>query len=470
MPESAPTSRDPLLTRAAAHARDYLATVADRPVGATASGDELRRQLGGPLGHGGLDPIAVLDTLAAAAQTGTVATQGPRFFGFVTGGSLPVATAADWLVSAWDQNAATFVLSPLASVLEQVVSDWMKEIIGLDPIWSAGFVTGCQMANFTCLVSARHHVLAGVGWDVERDGLFGAPPIDVLVSDESHYTVFTALRMLGLGAARLRRVPTDGQGRMRADALATLLDQGSGPCLICAQAGNVNTGAVDPLEAIARLAKARGAWLHVDGAFGLWAAASPTYRHLVRGIAEADSIATDAHKWLNVPYDSGVAFTARPDAHRSALLLPAHYIQATASERDNRDFTPEESRRARVVPIYAALRTLGQDGLADLVDRCARLAGQMADRLAAAPRVTILNEVGLNQVLVRFAAKDGTVSGADEVTRRVIALVQQEGTCWLGGTTWQGQVAMRVSVSSWSTTADDIDRSAAAILRVLETV
>jgi glutamate/tyrosine decarboxylase-like PLP-dependent enzyme len=399
-----------------------------------------------------------------------VATQGPRYFGFVVGGSVPAATAADWLVSAWDQNAGVYVLSPLAAVVEQIVAGWIKELVGLPQTWSAGFVTGCQMANFTSLAAARHHVLRKVGWDVERDGLFGAPPIDVVVSAESHYTIFTALRMLGLGAERLRRIDTDAQGRMRADRLADALRGGTGPCVICAQSGNVNTGAFDPLAQVAPLARERGAWLHVDGAFGLWAAASPGLQRLVDGIALADSVATDAHKWLNVPYDSGIALTAHPESHRRALTLAAHYIQETQSERDPHEFTPEESRRARGVPIYAALRTLGRSGLRDMVERCCALARRMAGALVKHPQVRILNDVVLNQVLVQFVARGDGAAGADRFTQSIITKVQDEGTCWLGATTWQGKVAMRISISNWSTTADDIDRSAAAILAAVETI
>ena len=293
--------RDELLIRAARHATEYLAGIADRPVGATTTGDELRQALGGPLPESGEPATTVLDRLAAAGLGGTTATQGPRFFGFVVGGSLPEATAADWLVSAWDQNVGLFVLSPVVSVIETVTAGWICDIAGLPPTWSAGYVTGCQMANFSALATARHHVLAEAGWDVEADGLRGAPPLDVIVSDEAHYTIFTSLRMLGLGAARARRVPTDGQGRMRADELARMVERGRGPCVIAAQAGNVNTGAFDPIAEIVPIARARGAWLHVDGAFGFWACASPRLRHLVDGIASADSIATDGHNSCETP-------------------------------------------------------------------------------------------------------------------------------------------------------------------------
>jgi glutamate/tyrosine decarboxylase-like PLP-dependent enzyme len=458
---------DELLHRAAAHADAYLHDIRDRHVAATLTGEELRTMLGGSLAEAGSDPHAVIDALATAGRDGTVATQAPRYFGFVIGGSVPAATAADWLVSAWDQNACVFVMSPIAAVVEQIVAGWVTSLAGLPSSWSAGFVTGCQMANFTSLIAARHHVLRDAGWDVERDGLFGAPPIDVIVSDESHVTIFTALRMLGLGSERVRRVSTDSQGRMRADHLNDLLRDGTGPCIICAQAGNVNTGAFDPLAEIGPLARRRGAWLHVDGAFGLWAAVSPALRPLLDGLTFADSIATDAHKWLNVPYDSGIAMTAHPESHRRSLLLAAHYIQETRSERDPHEFTPEESRRARAIPIYAALRTLGRSGLRAIVERCCSHARRMADRLAADPRVRILNDVVLNQVLAQFAPSSGDESQADRFTQDVIARVQADGTCWAGGTSWQGKSAMRISFSNWSTTDEDVDRSAEAILRAV---
>jgi glutamate/tyrosine decarboxylase-like PLP-dependent enzyme len=304
---------------------------------------------------------------------------------------------------------------------------------------------------------------------VEQQGLFGAPPIDVFVNGEAHRTIFTALRLLGLGDARLRRVETDDAGRMQPAALAAALGSRHGPCLICAQAGNVNTGACDPLEALADVAAGRSAWLHVDGAFGAWAAASPSRRHLVAGLARIDSLATDGHKWLNVPYDCGIALTAHPEAHQAALTMPAHYIQMTPGVREPRAFTPDESRRARAIPLYAALATLGRDGVRDLVDRCCALAGRMAAALAPHPRVAVLNEVVLNQVLVRFRAEPGRdADGDDEVTRAVITRVQEDGTCWAGGTVWRGRTAMRISVSNWSSTEADIDRSATAILAALD--
>jgi len=455
------SDRTALLNHTAAFATRYLETIADRPVGATATADELRQSLGGPLTASGEPDDVVIDALATAAARGTVATQGPRYYGFVVGGSVPSATAADWLVSAWDQNSGVYVLSPLVAVVEDITAGWLKSLAGLPADWSTGFVTGCQGANFTALATARQHVLTAAGWDVEAQGLFGAPPIDVIVSDESHYTIFNALRMLGLGASRVRRIPCDGQGRMRVEDLRQALADGSAPCIVCAQAGNVNSGAFDPIDEIADACRARGAWLHVDGAFGLWAAANPARAHLVRGVDRADSVATDAHKWLNVPYDCGVVFTAHPTSHRSAMVMGAAYIVQSATERDPRDFVPEESRRARAVPVYAALRSLGRQGVADLVERCCGFAVRLADALLRQPGLTILNDVVLNQVLVRVTTGDDH----DAATRAMIERLQRDGTCWAGGTTWHGLAALRVSFSNWSTTDADVDRTAAAIVR-----
>jgi glutamate/tyrosine decarboxylase-like PLP-dependent enzyme len=446
-----------LLAKVQQHASAWFAELATRPVRATASADELRQMLGGPLPGSGIVPEAVTEILAVAGMRGTVASAGPRYFGFVVGGSLPAALAADWLVSAWDQNGAVFALSPLVAVIEQITGAWLRELAGLPPAMSFGFVTGCHMASFTGLAAARHRVLRNAGWDVEASGLFGAPPIELIVSEEAHYTISTALRLLGLGGNRVRRIATDSQGRMRAADLASALRGHRGPAIVCAQAGNVNTGAIDPLREIAACAKECGAWLHVDGAFGLWAAASPERAALVRGIENADSVATDAHKWLNVPYDCGIVFCADEAAHRSAMTLGAAYMLATGGERDPHEFVPEESRRARAVPVYAAVRALGRQGLAALVERNCRQARRFAEALRAAG-YEVRNEVTLNQVLVSF--------GTDEQTQRTIAAIQQDGTCWCGGTVWKGRASMRISVSNWSTTDADVERSIEAILRV----
>lgn len=450
-----------VLANAQKHALKWLGRVDERPVRATATSEELRGMLGGPLPESGAAPEKIVENLAKAAERGTSACSGPRYFGFVIGGSLPAAMAADWLVSAWDQNSGFYVMSPMVAVIEQITGAWLREIAGLPATMSFGFVTGCQMANFTGLAAARHRVLRSVGWDVEAKGLYGAPEIEVLAGDEAHATIFMALRLLGLGANRVTRIPADGQGRMRADALAAALRNKQGPCIVCAQAGNVNTGAFDPIEEIAALTKVRGAWLHVDGAFGLWAAASQEKAALVRGIEKADSIASDAHKWLNVPYDCGVIFCADEAAHRSAMSFAAAYLSATQAERDPHDFVPESSRRARAVPVYAALRSLGRRGLAEMIERNYRQARRFAEGLRAAG-FEVLNEVALNQVLVAF--------GGAEQTQQTIAAIQEEGTCWCGGTVWHGRAAMRISVSNWSTNDADVERSIEAMVRVARQV
>ncbi len=399
-----------------------------------------------------------------------MATPGPRYFGFVVGGSQPAALAADWLTSAWDQNAGLYVMSPAAAVAEEVVGRWLVELFGLPAGTSCGFTSGATMANFTALAAARHAVLRDAGWDVEERGLFGAPEIRVVLGDEAHATVFAALQMLGLGRGRVHRVAADRQGRMQPDALRATLAGLPGPTIVAAQAGNVNTGAFDLVPEIAGAVRAHGGWLHVDGAFGLWAAASPRLCDRVAGLEQCDSWTTDAHKWLNVPYDSGLVFVRDAAAHRTAMTHgAAYYVETAGAERDNYNWVPESSRRARGFTIHAALRALGRDGLAALIDGCCAHARRFAELLGAHPAVTILNDVVLNQVLVRFAppgeAGDAPSDAADALTRDVIARVQADGTCWLGGTTWHGMAAMRISVSSWATTADDVDRSAAAILR-----
>ncbi|HTO99281.1 MAG TPA: aminotransferase class V-fold PLP-dependent enzyme [Myxococcales bacterium] len=443
----------------------YLDAVQQRPVGARLDAGSLRARLGGPLPEEGEPAAQVVERLAREADPGIVATAGPRFFGFVIGGSLPAALGADWLTSAWDQNAGLFVLSPAASVVEETVLEWLTGIFGLPAGTGMGFVTGGQMANTTCLAAARQSVLARAGWDVAARGLIGAPPISVLAGDEAHITVYGALRLLGLGDASVTKIPTDGQGRMQPDALRDALRSRRGmPLIVCAQAGNVNTGSFDPLPEITRLAREQGAWVHVDGAFGLWAAAAPSTRNLMAGAENADSWATDAHKWLNVPYDGGLAFVRDTAVHRAAMARTASYLQPTEAHRDNYEWTPEFSRRARGFTVYAALRSLGRAGLAALVERCCAHARLFAEILSAAPGVRVVNEVVLNQVLVRFDPPSGSPEEGDTWTREVIARVQREGTCWLSGTAWRGRALMRISVCNWSTTADDVRRSCAAIL------
>lgn len=449
-----------LLDRAHAHAGQWLRGQNDRHVGARASREQLIAALGAPLPAGPGDAGAILDLIASQAERGAIASGSPRYYGFVIGGSYPIATATDWLVSALDQNAGIFATSPLAAVLEEVAGDWLLELFDLPRESRVGFVTGCQMANFTALAAARHAVLRRAGWDVEADGLQGAPTVNVVASAESHVTVDVALRYLGLGTRHVHRVESDGQGRMRAAHLAEVLKGIHGPTIVCGQAGNVNTGAFDPLHEIAPIAQSHGAWLHVDGAFGLWARASRQLRPLARGMELADSWATDAHKWLNVPYDCGVVITRHAQDHRDAMTSAAPYlIQTLGAERDAVDWTPEFSRRARGIPVYATLRALGRDGVEQMLDRCCHDARRLARLLSLEPGVRVLNDVVLNQVLVRFG-------DSDELTRAVVNGVQQEGTCWLGGSVWHGMAVMRISVSNWQSSDADAARSAEAILRV----
>jgi len=441
----------------------YLEGLPSRRVASYIELSTLRKALGGPVPDRPMEPREVVADLVAAADPGVVASGSGRFFGFVIGGANPAALAADWLTSAWDQNAGLYVLGPAASVVEEVAGEWLAELFGLPVGMSVGFVTGAQMANFTGLAAALHEVLRRAGWDLATGGLWGAPRVRVLAGAGRHGTIDRALRFLGVGTSTIVEVDADRQGRMQPAALAAALQQGSGPAIVCAQVGNVNSGAIDPVGEICTIAHEHDAWVHVDGAFGLWAGASPRLRPLVAGVELADSWATDAHKWLNVPYDSGLIFCAHPDAHRAAMGIRAGYLMHSAGdERDALDYGPEHSRRARGFAIYAAIRALGREGIADLVERCAAFASRFAERLAAADGVEVLNDVVLNQVLVRFLAADGD---HDAHTRRVIERVQHDGTCWMSGTTWQGQAAMRISVSNWSTDQADVDRAVAAILR-----
>jgi glutamate/tyrosine decarboxylase-like PLP-dependent enzyme len=466
--DAARTTTDAALARAAELARDWLRGVDDLRVAPTATVAELRERLGGPLPEQGEDPVATVEALAAGSAGGLIASTGPRFFGFVIGGGLPAALGADWLASAWDQNAALYVVGPAAAVAEEVAASWAAELFGLPAGVSAGFTTGATMASFTALAAGRHALLEATGWDVERRGLFGAPEVPVVVGEEAHVTIHAALQMLGMGRDRVTRVAVDGQGRMRPEALAEVLAALDRPALVCAQAGNVNTGAFDPLPEITDLVRANGGWLHVDGAFGLWAGADPARRHLVAGVERADSWTTDAHKWLNVPYDSGLVFCARPAAHHGAMTLGAsYYVETAGGERDPYNWVAESSRRARGFAVWAAIRSLGRDGVADLVGRTSDFAQRFAAGLdGVSPGVRVLNDVVLNQVLVRFDDPSGDAAAGDARTSAVIAAVQADGTLWLGGSIWHGQRVMRISVSGWRTTADDVDRCLAVIRRV----
>jgi len=451
-----------LLERTLELATEYLDSLSERPVGPPHDVDALRAAFGSELSDQGEDPLAVVEQLAAAADPGLVASSGPRYFGFVIGGSLPAGIAADWLAAAWDQNAVNFTTSPAAAIVEETAARWLVAILGLPSEASVGFVTGGQTANFTCLAAARHAVLARAGWDLARQGLQGAPRIRILAGEDAHVTLFRAVRLLGLGDATVERIPADDQGRISAADLEWMLAEANGPLIVCAQAGNVNSGAVDPLRPVGELVQAHGGWLHVDGAFGLWAAASPRLRALVDGVELADSWAVDAHKWLNVPYDCGVAIVRDAAAHQSTTSLTASYLPAAPGDaRDPSSFVPESSRRARGFAVWATLKSLGRAGTAELVERCCEHARRFEERLGAEPGVEILNDVVLNQVLVRFDEDDAR-------TRAVVERVQRDGTCWLGPTVWRGAAAMRISVSSWQTTEADVDRSTAAILAALE--
>jgi glutamate/tyrosine decarboxylase-like PLP-dependent enzyme len=442
---------EPLLRNAASRASRYLQSLPGRRVFPTRSALDALSGFTAPLQDHPLAPEQVLEELDMIGSPATVASAGGRFFGFVIGGSLPAALAANMLAAAWDQNAGLETTSPVAAALEKVCRSWILGLFGLPAEAEVGFVTSATMANFAGLAAARHALLQAQGWDVEARGLFGAPPFTVIVGDEVHVSLLKALGMLGLGRERVVRVPVDGQGRM----IPAKLPRIEGPTVVCLQAGNVNTGAFDPADEIASRLQGTGAWIHVDGAFGLWAAASPSKRQLARGVEKADSLATDAHKWLNVPYDSGLVLV-RDGRHLSGAMSSSAAYLTEGETRDPHLFVPEMSRRARGIEVWAALRSLGRAGLAGVIDRSCDQARRFADGLAAAGHA-VLNEVVLNQVLVSF--------GTPEITRRVIARVQEEGTCWCGGTVWQGKTAMRISVSSWATTDDDVARSLDAILR-----
>ena len=449
--ETVSEARTALLKRAARDAMDYLEGVDARPVAPTAKAIAALSALRGPLPPGPTSAEAVLHLLDTYGSPATVAKNNGRFFGFVNGGCLPMALAASWLVSAWDQNAAFYVQSPAAITLEEIALEWVRQIFGLPEGTGGAVVTGATMANFTALAAARHALLARAGWDAEADGLFGAPPITVVVGEEAHASVLKALGMLGMGRSRVVRVPVDSQGRMRADALPHL----DANTILCLQAGNVNTGAYDPAATICPMARAAGAWIHVDGAFGLWAAASPEYHKWTKGFEQADSWATDGHKWPNIGYDCGIALVREPEQLRAAMSMDAAYL-VQGEHREPSYYNPELSRRARGVELWAGLRSLGRSGMAEIVERTSGHARRFAAGLKAAG-YEILNDVVINQVLVSF--------GTAEKTLATIARLQAEGTCWCGGTVWQGKTAMRISVSSWATTQEDVDRSLAAMLK-----
>ncbi len=455
-PLSSPSSQAQLLHEAADRATRYLDTLDERPVGVSPEARARLAEFEEPMPSGPSDPAEVLALLDEIGSPAAIASAGGRYFGFVIGGALPVTVAANWLAAAWDQNAAVSTLSPIGAALELTAQRWLLELFGLPAESAAAFVTGDTMANVSALAAARYAVLDRVGWNVERDGLFGAPPVTVVVGDEVHVSVTKALGLLGFGRERVIRVPVDDQGRMQPGPIS-LPD---GPAIICTQVGNVNSGASDDVGEICNWAHEAGAWVHVDGAFGLWAAAAPARAHLVPGVTRADSWATDGHKWLNVPYDCGVVIVRDEAALRGAMSFDAAYLP-TLAQREPRLYSPDMSRRARGIEVWAALKALGRSGVAELVDRCCRHAARFAEGLTDAG-FEVLNQVELNQVLVSF--------GTPEQTNQVITAVQAEGTCWCGGTVWQGRTAMRISVSSWATTEDDVERSLAAIVEVARRV
>ena len=452
-----------LFTRTAGIAADYLESLDTRPVGASRSFAEMRDVLDGPAPDGPTDALAVVEEMARLLDPGITAMGSGRFFGFVIGGALPAAVAADWLVSTWDQNTCLAEPTPATCALETVAGRWVVELLGLPEHSSFAFVTGCQMAHVTCLAAARHAVYARAGWDLPARGLAGAPSLRVVVGGQRHVTVTRALRLLGIGAAQEVVLPTDGEGRMDVSALAGAVDASS-PTIVCAQAGEVNTGAFDDLSSVIEISKPAGAWVHVDGAFGLWAAASPELRHHLGGYALADSWATDAHKWLNVPYDCGIALCVHPQDHEAAMEYAAPYLHVSdaSAARDPMGYSPEFSRRARSAPVWAAIRQLGRSGVAELVERSCAHAGRFAELIGDLPGCEVLNEVVLNQVLFRFAD--------DAATAAALAAVQASGEAWMSGTTWGGRAAIRLSVSGWRTTSADIDRTVAAFAAALERV
>ena len=442
-----------LLAETAIRAARYMAAVNNRTVAPSSKDVAQLERLGGALPEGPCDPAEVLALLDDVGSPATVATTGGRYFGFVIGGTLPAPLAANWLSCAWDQNAAMQIMSPVAAKAEDIVREWTLDLLRLPSTSGVGFVTCTTMANFSGLAAARSALLQGVGWNVEEDGMFGAPPIRVVVGQEVHVSVLRALTMLGLGRSRVLTVPTDGQGCMRVDALPALDEH----TIVCIQAGNVNTGAFDPAKEICARARDAGAWVHVDGAFGLWGAVSPVYAPLLAGVNAADSWAIDCHKWLNVPYDSGIVVVREPEHLRRALSAGSAAYLTQSAGREPWQFTPDASRRARGIELWAAMKSLGRSGLREMIERNCRQAKLFADRLRAAG-FAVLNEVVLNQVLVSF--------GSLEETRRVIAEIQADGTCWCGGTVWQRHTAMRISVSCWATTDEDVERSVATMIRI----
>ena len=454
-----------VLDIAAAHAATYLESLGDRPIVAAAGIGELHRRLGKPLPEAGMPAEAVIDELVRDAEGGILGSGSGRFFGWVIGGALPVAVAADWLTSAWDQNAASNATAPAEAVVEEVCGAWAKELFGLPSSASFAFVTGCQMAHTTALAAARHKLLADRGWDVEKKGLAGASALRILTTENRHESIIRSARLLGLGTAAIDYVPSDNMGRIEIGELGAALRRlGDAPAVVCLQAGDLNTGVFDPFERACEVAHAAKAWVHIDGAIGLWAAASERYRHLLKGAEAADSWATDAHKWLNVPFESGLVFVAHAAAHRAAFAQETSYSIPHEELRNQKDWNPEWSRRGRGFPVYAAMRALGRSGIAELVDRCCAHAARLVGRIGRLPNAEVVAAPTINQGLVRFLSRNGDHDGfTDEVIRRI----QAKGVAWFGGATWRGMRVMRISVCNWRTTDDDIDRTLATIREAL---
>jgi glutamate/tyrosine decarboxylase-like PLP-dependent enzyme len=458
------------LDAAVRHSLAHLEGLEHRPVAATASLDALRKRIGKSFAEDGIAPDRVVTELVEDVEGGIMGSAGGRYFAGVKGGALPAALAADWLAAAWDQNAVLYSTGPAAAIVEETVGEWLKDIFGLPAGASFALVTGCQMAHATCLAAARHAILAKRGWDVEQRGLFGAPPIRILSGQDRHGSTARAIRLLGLGLDQIVDLPTDEEGRLRIDALENALaDDPDAPTIVLTQAGEINSGAHDPFETIVPIARRYGAWVHVDGAIGLWVAASPIHRYLVRDVGQADSWATDGHKWLNVPYDCGYAFVADAEAHRASMAYRAPYLIQNGQARDQMDWTPEWSRRARAFPTYAALRQLGRKGLSELVERCSSHAHSLVTRMGRLPGAEMLWEPVINQGLVRFLDRKpgATDRDHDRRTDEVIEAVCATGEAVFGGTTWRGRRAMRVSVCNWQTSDQDVERVIDAVAGVL---
>jgi glutamate/tyrosine decarboxylase-like PLP-dependent enzyme len=454
-----------ILDVAADHAARYLATLPSRTIAATATVAELRQRLGKPLPKTGMAPEAVIEELVRDIEGGLLGSGSGRFFGWVMGGTLPVALAADWLTSAWDQNAASNLTSPAEAVVEEVCGVWAKELFGIPRSASFAFVTGCQMAHTTALAAARHKLLGDRGWDVERSGLTGAPRLRILTTRNRHESIMRSARLLGLGTDAIEYVPADNMGRMQTGMLEEALQRmGGDPAVVCLQAGDLNTGVFDPFERACQIAHESKAWVHIDGAIGLWVAASERYGHLLRGAEQADSWATDGHKWLNLPFDSGLVFVAHERAHRAAFAQEASYSIPREGLRNQKDWNPEWSRRGRGFPVYAAMRALGRSGIGEIVDRCCAYAERLVKGIGLLPGAEIVAAPIINQGLVRFLSEDGD---HDRATDDMISRIQAQGVAWFGGATWRGMRVMRISVCNWLTTDDDIDQTLASVRQAL---